>query len=263
MLQVLEAGTAGNLILNQYHKVSGTWTLNGYMYLNGFGHGTSFGVFNSSGSTDWFFTEGGDDPLTGRGLGITWFKWVHNTTINGGISPNGYWPIGSDISCAVDPGQQYLAVRSRSILDGKFYYTVWGVGPFLTLGPLAPNLIDAGPFPEYSQDSRTGSGNAYAFQGFTIWGSYLYTISQQVSPPTASGSPDQQKWHCRSYDLNGTLNNSSGYIAVSSLHAGPTATPGEIEGITPWNFGGPEQLAFMITSNGGSPTHKWNLHLLS
>jgi hypothetical protein len=260
MLQNKE-GT-GDLILNRYTS-SGGGTFSSWnvpptkMTLTNFGHGTSFGVWHNGGQ-DICFTEC-DADSNGRGSGITAFPW---STTPPNDSYTNHAPVhhilgdGADLSCSVDPNGNYIAIRQSLGIFGHAY-TIYGVADFYTNGFNATVLLNG--FPEDPSDSKEGSGGANAFQGFTVAGHYLYTLSQ-VAPPAP---PPQGKGFFRSYDLN-YPNPASGYYHAVGNNPASSVVPGEYEGLCVLPAGIFTTLGYMVSSGGHTPgsgiPYKFNLH---
>jgi hypothetical protein len=271
MLQNDESTTGhGDLVLNKYTASSpGSyegWTLNtARMTLSGFGHGTAFGVWNNNGQ-DWFFTEcDADSTHEYRGTGITAFPWQDNKTYTN-HAPDHHYPatdLGTNISCAVDPNSNYIAIRYNTGIFG-YLYNCYGLSDFFHNGFMATELLNG--FPEDPADSKEGSGSANAFQGFTVAGHYLYTISQATppTPPPPPYLPPQGQGHFRSYDLNHP-NPTSGYYHAVGNNPASSVIPGEYEGLCLFYGTLFNTLGYMVTSGGhthgsGIP-YQFNLHV--
>lgn len=153
-------GTSGDdLCVNQ---VSFTGEVLGSMHLDGAGHGVSIGV-EAVGTASYIWMEcDADGTGTGaRGTALARFKFV-----DGGTPAVKKFLTGSKtITCATDPVNKRIAVRRSE--GGKMYYSVYplasaAAGDFST--PLAY-------FPQPAL-----STTAVTFQGYTIYGQYLYTL---------------------------------------------------------------------------------------
>jgi len=153
-------GTSGDdLCVNQ---VSFTGEVLGSMHLNGAGHGVSFGVEAvGTASYIWMECDADGTGTDARGTALARFKFV-----DGGTPAVKKFLTGSKtITCATDPINKRIAVRRSE--GGKMYYSVYplasaAAGDFST--PLAY-------FPQPAL-----STTAVTFQGYTIYGQYLYTL---------------------------------------------------------------------------------------
>jgi Phage 5-bladed beta propeller receptor binding platform domain len=134
----------------------------GAMHLNGAGHGVSIGV-ESVGTASYIWMECDSDGTgdDGRGTALARFKFV-----NGGTPSVQKFLTGSKtITCATDPIHKRIAVRRSE--GGKMYYSVY---------PLAAAAAGdfSAPLAHFAQPAL--SDTAVTFQGYTIYGQYLYTL---------------------------------------------------------------------------------------
>jgi hypothetical protein len=244
MLQVLESNEDGQLTLNRYTGGNGSWAVDSYMYLNGFGHGVAFGIWkNPTSDAQHFFTEWNVDS-NGRGKQLTSFLFSEESTITYPSAVSGqdiYTPSGDSFyTCVVDPTSTYIAIRVKG--TSGFFYQAYNIIDDAVIdfsNPLIP-----GTLPEYAGDD---SGDS-TFEGWTVAGHYLYTIFQTTVDDVVTG-------YIRSYDMNFTENNADGYIAVAD-HGHPTQ--GEFEGIS---FGDTHYaLYFMIAYKDSNDDYVFNLH---
>jgi hypothetical protein len=250
MLQVLESNEEGQLTLNRYTGGNGSWAVDSYMYLNGFGHGVAFGIWRYSVSlAQHFFTEW-DVNSGGRGQELTSFLFSEEGTISYPTTVTGqqvYSPTGGLFyTCVVDPTNTFVVIRINGA--SGFYYQAYNIINDAEIDFSHP-LISGG-LPEYSGDD---SGDS-TFEGYTVAGHYLYTLFQTSVPDPTTGLP-VITGYIRSYDMNFTENNADGYIAVAD-HGHPTE--GEFEGIT---FGDTHYaLYFMIAYKDSESHYVFNLH---
>ncbi|MFC9255264.1 teichoic acid biosynthesis protein C [Amycolatopsis thailandensis] len=152
-------GTGDDLCVTQ---VNFSGEIQGSMHLNNAGHGVSIGVEPvGTDSYIWMECDSNGPTGDGRGTALARFKFV-----NGGTPSVKKFLTGSDtITCATDPINKRIAVRRKE--NGKMTISVFSLasaaaGDFST--PLAHF-----PQPALSDKQVT-------FQGYTIYGQYLYTL---------------------------------------------------------------------------------------
>jgi hypothetical protein len=131
----------------------------GAMHLNGAGHGVSIGV-EAVGTASYIWMECDSDGTgdSGRGTALARFKFV-----NGGTPSVRRFLTGSKtITCATDPVNDRIVVRRNE--GGTMHYSLY---------PLAAAAAgDFGsPLAHFAEPDLGG-----VFQGYTIYGQYLYTL---------------------------------------------------------------------------------------
>ncbi|RSN66009.1 teichoic acid biosynthesis protein C [Amycolatopsis sp. WAC 04182] len=152
-------GTGDDLCVTQ---VNFSGEIQGSMHLNNAGHGVSIGV-EPVGTDSYIWMEcDSDGPTgTGRGTALARFKFV-----NGGTPSVKKFLTGSKtITCATDPINKRIAVRRNE--GGKMFYSVY---------PLASAAAGnfSSPLAHFAQPAL--STEKVTFQGYTIYGQYLYTL---------------------------------------------------------------------------------------
>ncbi|MDT7725485.1 MAG: hypothetical protein QOI21_2061 [Actinomycetota bacterium] len=153
-------GTSGDDLCITQVNFSGE--ILGSMHLAGAGHGVSIGV-EAVGTASYIWMECDSDGPTdaGRGTALARFKFV-----NGGTPAVKKFLTGSKtITCATDPINKRIAVRRNE--GGKMYYSVY---------PLAAAAAGdfSSPLAHFAQPALADT--AVTFQGYTIYGQYLYTL---------------------------------------------------------------------------------------
>lgn len=157
--QIRNGSSGDDLCINQ---LSFAGKRLGSMHLSNAGHGVSIGV-EAVGRSSYIWTEcdshRNDDD--GRGTALARFKYV-----DGGKPSVKKFLTGSrTITCATDPIHKRLAVRRNE--GGTLYYSVY-------------HLADAaaGNFGNRLAHFRQPklSSSSVVFQGYTIYGQYLYTL---------------------------------------------------------------------------------------
>lgn len=159
VVQEQNGSSGDDLCVNQ---VSFSGELLGSMHLNGAGHGVSIGV-EAVGTASYIWMEcDSDGPTTdGRGTALARFKFV-----NGGTPSVKKFLTGSKtITCATDPINKRIAVRRSE--GGKMYYSVF------SLADAAAGDFGS-PLAHFAQPALSTS--SVVFQGYTIYGQYLYTL---------------------------------------------------------------------------------------
>lgn len=152
-------GTGDDLCVTQ---VNFSGEIQGSMHLNNAGHGVSIGV-EPVGTDSYIWMECDSDGPTsaGRGTALARFKFV-----NGGTPSVKKFLTGSKtITCATDPINKRIAVRRNE--GGKMFYSVY---------PLASAAAGnfSSPLVHFAQPAL--STVPVTFQGYTIYGQYLYTL---------------------------------------------------------------------------------------
>lgn len=242
VMQVDESNgsVAGNLTLIHYTKDTNShWQVHTSMDLNRFGHGVTFGFWQDSGGTPWWWSECNADSA-GRGTAIDYFSYAGGQYID----DNPGYPIqpvpASNYTCTIDPTNTYLALRYQ--VGSAHYYQAFAVYDLVYQDfskPLISLDSNGHGLAEYPDDS-----SPYTFQGWTVAGHYLYTLFEDKR----TSSSTYKTGFLRSYDLNRTENNSNGFIAFAS-HGASSKTPGEYEGLTAVVTSGTATLFYMITAS--------------
>jgi hypothetical protein len=156
----LRNGTSGDDLCISQLDLSGR--LLGAMHLDSAGHGVSIGVEPvGSDSYLWVETDSNNSTESGRGTALLRFKFENGKTPTGKKFLQG----SSTITCATDPVNGRIAIRRAEA--GKLYISVF---------PLASAAKGdfTKPLAHFPQPALSGS--PVVFQGYTIYGQYLYTL---------------------------------------------------------------------------------------
>jgi len=193
----------------------------GAMHLNGAGHGVSIGV-EAVGTASYLWMECDSDGsgTDGRGTALARFKFV-----NGGTPSVQKFLTGSKtITCATDPVYKRIAVRRSE--GGKMQYSVY---------PLAAAAAgDFGsPLAHFAQPAL--SDTAVTFQGYTIFGQYLYTLDG-----TGHADPADINSYVTRIDMNTGAVKSRAFTK-----AGSTLVYREPEGMAIYQTSGGETRLFL------------------
>lgn len=131
----------------------------GAMHLDGAGHGVSIGV-EPVGADSYIWMECDSDSTgdTGRGTALARFKFVDGGT----PSPRKFLTGSKTITCATDPIHERIVVRRNE--GGTMHYSLY---------PLAAAAAGdfSSPLAHFAEPDLNG-----VFQGYTIYGQYLYTL---------------------------------------------------------------------------------------
>jgi hypothetical protein len=179
-------GNNGDLTLTQLRIADGARL--GHMYLDGFGHAVSIGA-EAVGSTTYIWTETDVDTANGRGRQIARFPWQNDATLTS-ASVTKWKPVanGSVFTPAVD--QRYGRLGVRYALSDGMHINVYSLAA-ARAGDFSTVLAS------FKQPTLT---SGVAFQGWALYGSYVYFWEGNPSP----GSPNQDdatsKLWC--YDIN-------------------------------------------------------------
>lgn len=157
--QIQNGSSGDDLCINQ---LSFSGNRMGSMHLPGAGHGVSIGV-EAVGTSSYLWTEcdSHSTGTDGRGTALARFKYVSGAT----PSVKKFLTGSRTITCATDPIHKRLAVRRSE--GGRMHYSVY-------------NLADAAagnfgnPLAHFAQPALSES--KVTFQGYTIYGQYLYTL---------------------------------------------------------------------------------------
>lgn len=156
----LQNGTSGDdLCISQ---LSLTGQLLGFVHLDGAGHGVSIGVEPvGDASYLWVETDSNVPTDAGRGTALLRFKFESGKTPSGTKFLQG----SKTITAATDPAHDRLVVRR--VEDGKLTFTLH------TLARASKGDFSA-PLARFPQPAL--APDAVVFQGYTIYGQYLYTL---------------------------------------------------------------------------------------
>lgn len=157
--QIRNGSDGDDLCVNQL-SIGGEPT--GHMHIDNAGHGVSIGV-EPVGSSSYIWMECDSDAHSngGRGTALARFKFVDG----GRPSVKKFLTGSKTITCATDPIYKRLLVRR--IEDGHFTYSLFSLAD-----AAAGKFSD--PLARFQQPTL-GDG-AVTFQGYTVLGSYLYTL---------------------------------------------------------------------------------------
>jgi hypothetical protein len=156
----LQNGTSGDDLCISELSFSGK--LLGHMHHNAAGHGVSIGVEPvGSESYLWVETDSNSTTSSGRGTALLRFKFVN------GAKPSGkkFLTGSKTITCATDPVYERIAIRRSE--GGKMHYSLF------PLAKAAKGDFSA-PLAHFPQPAL--SSKSVTFQGYTIYGQYLYTL---------------------------------------------------------------------------------------
>ncbi|OEV11280.1 teichoic acid biosynthesis protein C [Streptomyces nanshensis] len=160
--QIRDGSPGDDLCINRLDE-SGKVT--GKMHIDSAGHGVSIGV-EPSGEDTYIWVEcdssgGGDD---GRGTALARFKFAD------GKAPSGvkkFFTGSKTITCATDPVNKRILVRRKE--SGKFTYRLYDFSSIdVENGTFTDELAKI-------TQPELGDGGV-TFQGYTVFGSYLYTL---------------------------------------------------------------------------------------
>lgn len=152
--------------------------ITGHMWLLGSGHGVAIGLEVDGSATHlWTETDSQDIPgFGGRGTALCRFEFADGAVLYP-CSPNvEVYPfdLGGDVTPSID-GNDTLAVRYDPG-DGSHRFVVYDLAAFKAGDREAVNDVPA-PVPEFT------------FQGWTIFGDYLYTVEGDPYGSNGSVSP--------------------------------------------------------------------------
>ncbi|MFC4493440.1 teichoic acid biosynthesis protein C [Streptomyces ovatisporus] len=160
--QVRDGSSGDDLCINRLDE-SGEVT--GRMHIDNAGHGVSIGVEpNGSDSYVWIECDSDSNDDSGRGTALARFKFVD------GAKPSGvkkFFTGSKTITCATDPVNKRILIRRKE--SGKFT---------LRLYDFSSMDIENGTFTDELAkitQPKLGDGSV-TFQGYTVLGSYLYTL---------------------------------------------------------------------------------------
>lgn len=195
----------------------------GYMHLNGFGHGVSFGA-ESLGTDTYLWTEV-DSKSNGYGERLARFKFVNGKTVSRdstALTKFKPFPSSSSIIAVINPVDNTLVCRYTSGLTKR-----------LAAFPLEEATVGNFSSPLYDFEQPELKGLSSVFQGYAAYGSYVYILSGTA------------------YDVNGNIIDSeltSVNVNTGIIHQGPVLTKA---GST-LTFREPEGMA-VYTTQAGEP----------
>ncbi|GHF60854.1 hypothetical protein FHX82_002702 [Amycolatopsis bartoniae] len=212
-------GTSGDdLCVNQ---VSFSGELEGWMHLDGAGHGVSIGVEPvGTASYIWMECDSDSTGTDGRGTALARFKFA-----SGGTPSVRKFLTGSKtITCATDPVYERILVRRNE--GGRMWFSLY------SLADAAAGDFSA-PLAHFPQPAL--SDPAPTFQGYTVFGQYLYTLDG-----TGHDDPADIDSYVTRIDLN------TGTVAGRALtKAGSTLTYREPEGMAIYRTAAGETRLFL------------------
>ncbi|WP_425824832.1 teichoic acid biosynthesis protein C [Streptomyces fractus] len=201
--------------------------LRGSMYLKGFGHGVALGVQPRSG-TPYIWTEcGARHSKDGYGTAITRFPFSDQAVLDTDNLPaRSYQPVPGSLynAPAVDFTHNRLVLGYT--LAGEFRYAVYDLTDF-TAGVMKP-LYDV---------SRAGFASDETFQGYTLFGPYIYQITGNPYPEIAGES-----------DPTGGGNT---YLSAIDIQSGELAGRRKVTAAPALSYREPEGVA-VTTASGGA-----------
>lgn len=175
-----DADAHGDLCINQM-DFHGNWL--GHMHINDCGHGVSIGV-EPSGSTSMLWIESNvktDKQGHGWGTELIRVPYAKSTTISSlDVAPK-YRPVlGADhITCATDPHFNRMVVRY--LYDGTFRYGLYDIADMRASGTSGQPPISV--YDHIKQPAGLGT-----FQGYTVFGDYLYLLDGDSGKDNATVS---------------------------------------------------------------------------
>lgn len=195
----------------------------GYMYLNGFGHGVSFGA-ESVGTDTYLWTEV-DSKSNGYGERLARFKFINGKTLSRdstALTKFKPFPASSSIIAVINPINNTLVCRYTS-----------GSTKRIAAFPLKEATVGNFSTPLYDFEQPALTGLSSVFQGYAAYGSYIYILSGTA------------------YEVNGGIVDSevtSVNVNTGMIHQGPVLTKA---GST-LTFREPEGMA-VYTTQAGEP----------
>lgn len=198
----------------------------GHMHLSNAGHGVSIGVEPvGSASYIWIECDSNEHSSDGRGTALARFKFVNGAAPS---SVKKFLTGSKTITCATDPVNKRLLVRRNE--GGTMHYSLF------SLADAAAGKFTA-PLAHFAQPAL-GSGSP-TFQGYTVYGDYLYTLDG-----TGHEDPADINSYVTSIDMN------TGKVVQRSLtKAGKTLLYREPEGMMVYKtVGGNMRLCFGFAS---------------
>lgn len=200
--------------------------MSSYMYVNNCGHAISIGVQTMGVNNEPYIWIECDPPAVqppavAVGSKIFRFKWTPNTVLNWTSStPDTYAVLpagGHQCDCNIDIAYNNLIVRYR---NNGAYYAIYDLTQFLS--------GNTTPWTHFAQPSSVNN-LASAFQGYALFGNYLYMINGDSTPSNICPGTEGEG---SSYPITLTaMDISSGYTWQSNSNAGFTIGEREPEGM--------------------------------
>lgn len=228
------ANAAGDLCVTQLDFAGNEV---GHMFLNGFGHAVSIGV-EPSGSASILWLETGPiitvgDPPSARGTRLGRVPFTDGLDLDW-TSPRveKHAPItGVDcVTCATDPVNNRLAMRYRTS-DKTFRVALYDLAD-----------VRSGVYTKLADIAPPGSGT---FQGYTIFGEYLYMLDGDAYDDKTNPPPGNAHVSCVSF-------NGGDPIRVPT-NAGGSLTYREPEGMAVYRTDAGEPRLFLGFASGDGP----------
>lgn len=158
--QIQNGSDGDDLCINEL-TIGGVLT--GHMHVANAGHGVSIGVEPvGSASYIWMECDSDEHSDAGRGTALARFKFVNGATPS---SVKKFLTGSQTITCATDPVNHRLLVRRHE--TGGMHYSLF------SLADAAAGRFSS-PLAHFAQPTL-GSGSV-TFQGYTVYGDYLYTL---------------------------------------------------------------------------------------
>jgi hypothetical protein len=206
-------------------KTNLSGTMSSYMYLNNCGHGAGIGVqTNGSDTEPWIWLE--CDPLLASngdafGTKIFRFVWAPNTELTFGSSTphtHNLKPGTTINNPSIDIAYNNLALRYHDS-SNVIRYAIYDI-----------DQIISGPYTSWVEFPQPNIVNtAGTFQGFALFGEYLYTLNGSSEP---SGTCPGTQSEGEDYPITLTaINVNNGDTWQSQLNAGYTIGEREPEGM--------------------------------
>ncbi len=211
----------------------------GYMHLNGFGHGVSIAA-QPVGSTTYLWTEVDIDAESERGVRLARFAWQSGKTLSNtssALTKHKPVPEGTAMTAAIDPVFNRMAVR----------YAVAGGGHRYAIFNLAE--VAAGNYANRLADFAQPPGPGVSFQGYTLYGSYVYQLRGQSYDEAPEGNT-----HVSSVDVN-----TGAEVQSFRTGAGSTLTFREPEGMAVYRTSAGEVRLFLGFASGAAGDRRSNL----
>jgi hypothetical protein len=160
--QVRDGSSGDDLCIN---RLDGSGRVTGHMHIDNAGHGVSIGVEpRGSDSYIWVECDSSSSDDSGRGTALARFKFVD------GEKPSGvkkFFKGSKTITCATDPVNERILIRRKEA--GEFTLRLYDFS-----GMDEENGTFGDPLAKITQP-ELGDGSV-TFQGYTVLGSYLYTL---------------------------------------------------------------------------------------
>lgn len=230
--------TSGDLTVT---KLSQTGTIQGHMYLKGFGHGIAFGV-QPSGSSVTMWTEADAQSSGGssaRARVVCRFAWKNGATITkSGVTL--FEPVAGmySASCSLDVEHGTIAVRYTKPGAGQMLVTVYKLAEFAAKkydNPLATIGLNEVHPPGITP------------QGYQHYGQHLYLLQGTAYDAPCSQEHPNGELQGNTYVSRINFNNASDF-ETRFTHAGYSLSYREPEGLGLVNVDGKPRLAMGFAS---------------